>query len=241
MADNEMQAKPLISERAVIYILAALLLVSGAYIFATGMVPGSGNTTSGNTTKTAGLNASIPTTSTQDAKIVKLKTTIESYMKLQGGAVTLTYNGMEDKGEYLLVNFTDNTGQPFPPIAVSKDLEYMYGSAMKVDDFAAQVALAAQQTAAQNATPTTPTAAVKSDKPTVELFVMSYCPYGTQMEKALIPAKELLGDKANISIKFVAYTMHGAKETQENTRQYCIVQKDFREAGRVERALGRCA
>src|SRR5690348_2174093 len=28
----------------------------------------------------------------------------------------------------------------------------------------------------------------KSDKPNVELFVMSQCPYGIEMEKALIPA-----------------------------------------------------
>lgn len=63
---------------------------------------------------------------------------------------------------------------------------------------------------------------VKSDKPVVELFVMSYCPYGLQMEKAYLPAWELLKNKADISVKFVAYAMHGLKELEENTRQYCI-------------------
>ncbi len=62
----------------------------------------------------------------------------------------------------------------------------------------------------------------KSDKPVVELFVMSYCPYGLQMEKAYLPAWELLKNKANFSIKFVSYAMHGQKEIEENTRQYCI-------------------
>jgi FKBP-type peptidyl-prolyl cis-trans isomerase 2/glutaredoxin len=58
--------------------------------------------------------------------------------------------------------------------------------------------------------------------PTLEVFVMSYCPYGTQMEKALIPAWKLLGSKANIKVRFVSYTMHGDQETQENQRQLCL-------------------
>lgn len=63
---------------------------------------------------------------------------------------------------------------------------------------------------------------VKSDRPKVELFVMSYCPFGLQMEKAYLPAWNLLKNKADFSIKFVDYAMHGLKELEENTRQYCI-------------------
>ncbi len=62
----------------------------------------------------------------------------------------------------------------------------------------------------------------KTDKPKVELFVMSYCPYGLQMQKALVPAWDLLKNKADIDVKFVSYAMHGKKEIDENTRQYCI-------------------
>ncbi len=80
---------------------------------------------------------------------------------------------------------------------------------------------AAQQAAAPAATPPPPSV-TKSAKPTVELFVMSYCPYGLQMEKAYIPAWKLLGSKADMSIKWVDYSMHGLKEVQENIRQYCI-------------------
>ena len=62
-----------------------------------------------------------------------------------------------------------------------------------------------------------------SDKPTVELFVMSYCPYGTQIEKGILPVVELLGDKIDFQLKFVYYAMHPtAGEVEENTRQYCI-------------------
>lgn len=81
----------------------------------------------------------------------------------------------------------------------------------------------------QAAAPAQPAAAApsvtKADKPTVELFVMSYCPYGLQMEKALVPVAQLLAGKADISVKWVDYSMHGEQEVQENLRQYCI-QKD---------------
>jgi glutaredoxin len=67
-----------------------------------------------------------------------------------------------------------------------------------------------------------PVPVTKSDKPKVEVFVMSYCPYGTQIEKGIIPVVELLKDKIDFSLKFVYYAMHGQKEIDENTRQYCI-------------------
>ena len=66
------------------------------------------------------------------------------------------------------------------------------------------------------------TSVPKSDKPKVELFIMSYCPYGTQIEKGILPVATLLGDKIDFEIKFVSYAMHGEKEVTENLRQYCI-------------------
>jgi protein-disulfide isomerase len=69
---------------------------------------------------------------------------------------------------------------------------------------------------------TQPTEVPKSDKPVVELFVMSHCPYGTQIEKGIIPVVELLGNKIDFSIKFVDYAMHGEMEIKEEMNQYCI-------------------
>lgn len=92
-------------------------------------------------------------------------------------------------------------------------------------------------------TPTVP----KSDKPTVELFVMSHCPYGTQMEKGILPVAELLGNKIDFKIKFVYYAMHGKEEVNEQTRQYCIQEeqndkfnaylKCFLKAGKTDECL----
>ena len=66
----------------------------------------------------------------------------------------------------------------------------------------------------------------KKEKPEVELFVMAYCPYGTQIEKGILPVARLLGDKIDFNVKFVYYAMHGKKELDEQTLQYCI-QKDY--------------
>ncbi len=66
----------------------------------------------------------------------------------------------------------------------------------------------------------------KNDKPVVELFVMSHCPYGTQMEKGFLPVINTLGDKIDFQIKFVDYAMHGKTEVDEQLNQYCIQKEE---------------
>jgi len=65
------------------------------------------------------------------------------------------------------------------------------------------------------------TGVVKSDKPVVELFVMTHCPYGTQAEKGFLPAIAELGNSVDASIKFVHYFLHAPEET-ETPIQICI-------------------
>jgi len=64
----------------------------------------------------------------------------------------------------------------------------------------------------------------KMDSVTFDLYIMSQCPYGTQMQKALIPVVELFdGDgKFLVNNKFVYYTMHGESEVVDNLVQYCV-------------------
>ncbi len=66
----------------------------------------------------------------------------------------------------------------------------------------------------------------KTQKPVVEVFVMSHCPFGTQVQKGILPVMKTLGDKADISFKFVDYLMHGKSELDENLNQYCIGKED---------------
>ncbi len=73
-------------------------------------------------------------------------------------------------------------------------------------------------------------------KPTLELFVMSYCPYGVQAEEKLIPIVKEFGDKIDFKLQFIAQekeepseqditpftSLHGYPEVAENIRQLLI-------------------
>lgn len=74
---------------------------------------------------------------------------------------------------------------------------------------------------------------VKSDKPVVELYVMSFCPYGVQAENLMKPVVDLLGSVADIKVRFIANvggntvesvnSLHGIEEAKEDLRQLCIM------------------
>jgi len=102
---------------------------------------------------------------------------------------------------------------------ITKDGELLFPQAVRMNEFADQVQEENQQ---QQPVPEV----VKSDKPSVELFVMTHCPFGTQAEKGLIPVLELLGDKIDARIRFVHYFMHGEIEETETYRQICIREKE---------------
>lgn len=56
----------------------------------------------------------------------------------------------------------------------------------------------------------------KEEKATVELFVMSFCPYGNQAEQTMEPVYELLGDKVDWNIHYITKT--GSEKIADN---YC--------------------
>ena len=73
----------------------------------------------------------------------------------------------------------------------------------------------------------------KTDKAKVELFVMSFCPYGVIAEQVMAPVFALLGKKADINIRYIAsvegndiknvQSLHGAIEGIEDARQLCVL------------------
>jgi hypothetical protein len=69
-------------------------------------------------------------------------------------------------------------------------------------------------------------APAKTAKPSVELFVMSHCPYGTEIEKGILPVVAALGKKIDFAVKFCDYSMHGEKELKEEMNQSCIEQNE---------------
>ncbi len=95
--------------------------------------------------------------------------------------------------------------------------------------------------------PPEPKEFTKTDKPKVDLFVMTFCPFGNQAEEMIIPVAELLGDKVDIELHYIIYnnyatgypdycldpektfcSMHGIQEVNQGIRELCLqkYQKD---------------
>ena len=104
---------------------------------------------------------------------------------------------------------------------LTKDGKIFFPQAIDIDKTSNTPAAGAANNAAAGNTPAA-TVTKKSDKPVIELFVMSYCPYGTQIEKGMLPVIAALGNKIDFELKFCNYAMHGQKELAENLNQYCI-------------------
>lgn len=74
-----------------------------------------------------------------------------------------------------------------------------------------------------------PAPIAKTDKPSVELYVMSYCPYGNQAEEGIIPALKLLGDSVDFKLRYIVSksgdsynSLHGNDELEQDVRELCI-------------------
>lgn len=85
---------------------------------------------------------------------------------------------------------------------------------------------------APSATPAPTQAPKKSARPAVDLYVMSFCPYGTQAVTAMRPVYDLLSAKADIRIRYIATvrgttidtvsSLHGITEAKEDAFQLCV-------------------
>jgi predicted DsbA family dithiol-disulfide isomerase len=78
------------------------------------------------------------------------------------------------------------------------------------------------------------------NRPQIDFFVMSYCPYGNQAEEAIAGAYDILGDKATYIPHYVVYenyggggptyclengqycSMHGIQELNQDIRELCV-------------------
>lgn len=131
---------------------------------------------------------------------------------LQGQAVA-SLEGVEEQGDVYLMKISVSGREIEGYITKDGKLFFPQG-----------ISLTEEALAEASASDDSPQAVevTKSDKPKVELFIMSQCPYGTQIEKGILPVAYLLGDKIDFSIKFVSYAMHGEPEIKEQLNQHCI-------------------
>ena len=127
-----------------------------------------------------------------------------------GDSVTLS-NVEEYEGDFYLVTLSYQ-GQE-SDILITKDGLNLIGGVTPISSL-----MEPEET--PNPKPTTGDV-VKADKPLVQLFVMTHCPYGTQAEKGFLPIMRLMENVADMEIRFVHYFMHEPEET-ETPRQVCI-------------------
>jgi glutaredoxin len=114
----------------------------------------------------------------------------------------------------------------------TKDCQVLFTNAIRIGS------LSDCNTATGNCIPSsaestaTQVAPVKSARPSVELYVMSFCPYGVQAENAFKPVADLLGTTADIRVRYIAtvqgdsissvQSLHGNAEATEDIRQLCL-------------------
>lgn len=70
----------------------------------------------------------------------------------------------------------------------------------------------------------------KKETAKVELFVMSFCPYGNKAEQTMEPVYELLGDKVDWNIHYIVSekngkfsSLHGQPEVDQDARELCVL------------------
>lgn len=91
-----------------------------------------------------------------------------------------------------------------------------------------QEVLSTQETAQPNQPPLQEISN-KTEKPVVELFVMSFCPYGNLAEDTLYPVVELLQDRVDWRVHYIVsessgniVSLHGEPEVLQNERELCV-------------------
>ncbi|MCK9580836.1 MAG: hypothetical protein M0Q92_10375 [Methanoregula sp.] len=77
---------------------------------------------------------------------------------------------------------------------------------------------------------------VKTARPEVDLYVMSFCPFGTQAETVMRPVYDLLGEKADFRIRYITtltgetidsvQSLHGVSEAKEDAFQACVLKTE---------------
>lgn len=128
--------------------------------------------------------------------------------------ITASLLSVSDQGSVYKIKL--KIRQDEPEVYVSKDGKFLFTQAFEIKP------QASPSSSPQPSGEEPP----KAEKPDVKVFVMSYCPFGLQMEKAYLPVYNLLKNKADFGVYFVDYIMHEKTELDENLRQYCIEKEE---------------
>jgi hypothetical protein len=148
------------------------------------------------------------------------KAKVEGLIKDSG--IPATVKDVSEDGNLYKITVSAN-GQD-QSVYVTKDGTKFIEQALSFDDLAKQSA-DAKQKQADAAKP-----APKNDKPEVDLYVMSFCPYGNQAEDTLKSVYILLKDKVNFNFHYIVSvegdkitSLHGQPEVDQDEREACVL------------------
>jgi len=151
------------------------------------------------------------------------KAKIEKLIKDSGDAATTVKDAVEEGGLYKVVISSRGQDQS---IYVAKDGTKFFPQAVSFEEIEKQKAEADKLAEAEKNVP-------KSDKPVVDLYVMSFCPYGNKAEDTMKPVYDLLKNKVDFNFQYIVSvsgdtvnSLHGAKEVAQNEREACVL-KDY--------------
>lgn len=128
---------------------------------------------------------------------------------LQGQATAFLSEVSEESGLYKIK--IDIEGEKYDSF-VSKDGKLLFSPGTKITD--------------TSNTSSGESKFSKSDVSQVQLFVMSFCPYGNQAEELMMPVAKLLGNKADIKLHYVIYSNYGDKGPNycfDKEAKYCSI------------------
>ncbi len=159
----------------------------------------------------------------------EIKASIETFINenlMQGGVKAEIKNVVSENGLYkMTVNLS--VGQEIESYA-TKDGKIFFPEAMNVEEIKKKIQemKEQQQKAAQKANAEIP----KNDKPTVDLYIMSFCPFGNKAEDTLKSVYTLLKNKVNFNFYYIVnsngdaiQSLHGEKEVAQNEREACVL------------------
>jgi hypothetical protein len=142
---------------------------------------------------------------------------------LPAGTVATVKEAAIDSGMYkITINIA---GKQDVVTYLTKDGKKFFPEAMDTD--------VAKPDAANQKQPEADQPISKTDKPTVDLFVMGFCPFGNQSEDTLKSAYDLLKGKVNFNFHYIVSSsgdtissLHGPTEVAEDEVEACVL-RDF--------------
>jgi glutaredoxin len=167
-------------------------------------------------------NGKLPLTnpSTKTITLDDAKAKVEQFIKDNGGQATVK-DVTEEGGLYKVIVNANNQDIP---TYVSKDGTKFFPQAIDFVEAEKQAADAKKQQE-ESSKP-----APKNDKPVVDLYVMSFCPYGNKAEDTIKPVYNLLKNKVDFNFHYIVTvdgsnitSLHGQKEVDQDERETCVL------------------